>query len=58
MELKSNQQNPQIRQGRSMHDPKERERLLMQYAGIFKNSIKEYGEKFVKKHKKQVNYSR
>ena len=41
-----------------MADPNERARLLRQYAGIFPNNIKEYGETVMKKHKKQINFSR
>lgn len=38
-------------------DPIEKDRLLKQYVGIFKNSIKELGES-IKKHKQPKNYSR
>lgn len=42
----------------SLYDPKERERLLMRYAGIFKNNISEYANKFIKRQKKLTNYSK
>ena len=58
MEYQPNQQSQPIKRAKNYNDPKERERLLMQYAGIFKNSIKEYGETVMKKHKRQVNYAR
>lgn len=37
-----------ITQGNS-NDPRERERLLMQYAGIFRHQIKEFGETLAKR---------
>lgn len=58
MEYQPNQQNQSTRHARNLTDPKEMERLLMQYGGIFKRNIKEFGEKVVKRHKKQVNFSR
>lgn len=43
----------------SLNDPTERERLLMQYAGIFPNNIKEYGETIAKRiNKPRKNYAR
>lgn len=42
----------------SYNDPAEKNRLLMQYAGIFKNHIKEVGEKLVPRMKKLKNFSR
>lgn len=58
MESLHNQQNQPTRHVRSYNDPKERERLLMQYGGIFKNNIKEFGDVVVRKLKKQTNFSR
>ena len=41
-----------------LSDPLEKDRILMQYAGVFKNNIREYSEKFIKTQKKLINYSR
>lgn len=38
-------------------DASEKSRLLMQYAGIFPNNIKEFGEK-LRKHKPVKNFAR
>lgn len=46
-----------MRQG-SLHDKRERERILMQYGGIFKNNIREYATKVLPKLKKQKNFAR
>lgn len=43
---------------RTFFDPNERARLLRQYAGIFPKNIKEFGEKVIKKIKKQTNHAR
>lgn len=42
----------------SLRDPKERERILMQYGGIFKHSIKDFAEKVIRRTKARTNYSR
>lgn len=37
----------------------DKERVLMEYAGIFKNNVKEYAEKYLTKvNRKRKNYSR
>lgn len=57
MEYRSESVNKQIKQN-SLSDPKEVERLLMQYAGVFKKNIKEYAERVIRKKAKQKNYAR
>lgn len=59
MTMESNKNNQQIKtkQG-NLHDPKERNRLLMQYAGVFKNNITEYANTVIRKSKTQKNFSR
>lgn len=57
MELKKNLLHKQTTQG-NLNDPKEFNRLLMQYGGIFKNNIREYADKVIPKNKKTINYSR
>lgn len=57
MELQEQNQKKQIKQG-SIYDPKERERLLMQYQGIFKNNIHQYSQRVIKKFRKQKNFAR
>lgn len=42
----------------SYNEPREKSRILMQYAGIFPNNIKEYAEKIVPAQKRQRNYAR
>lgn len=56
--LNNDQQKNQIQPVRRLDDPKEWNRILMVYGGIFKNQIKQYGETIAKKHKPQKNYSR
>ena len=58
MDSKNNQQLKQTKHVNRLDDTREKERLLMQYGGIFKNNIKEYGEKIMKRHKRQINYAR
>jgi len=41
-----------------LNDAGELQRLHMRYAGIFKNNIKEYAEKYLVRTKVQKNYSR
>lgn len=49
----------QTERRRKLGDPKEKERLLMQYAGIFKHNIAEYAERLGKfRFKKKINYSK
>ena len=43
---------------RKLSDPGEKDYLLTRYAGIFKNSIKEYSSRIIKKHSAKKNYSR
>ena len=57
MELNKNMQNKSPKRG-NLTDPLEKERILMTYAGIFKNQIKQFGETVVKKHRPKTNYSR
>lgn len=42
----------------NLSDPKEGERLLMQYAGIFKNQIRLYADTIIKKNKPVKNLAR
>lgn len=42
----------------SLHDPQERERILMMYGGIFKHNIKDFAETISKRGKPLKNYSR
>lgn len=42
----------------NLGDPLEKERILMQYGGIFKRDIPGFAKLVVKKYKRQVNYSR
>ena len=58
MVSENNQQNQPMEPVRTLKNPREWNRLLMQYGGIFKNNIKEFGDKVTKRHKKKVNYSR
>lgn len=43
---------------KSLSDPVEKERILMQYGGIFKHQIHEFAKKIQKAHRKIPNYSR
>lgn len=56
MVSQTNNQNNQIKRG-NLNDPREFNRLLMQYGGIFKNNIKDFAQTIVKV-KKQKNFSR
>jgi hypothetical protein len=58
MESNSNQNNQKIRRARTLSDPGESNRILMQYGGVFKNNIAEFAEKIASKAKAQKNYSR
>lgn len=42
----------------SMYDPKEWERILMQYQGVFKNNAKEYVKTLKFRKMCKTNYSR
>lgn len=42
----------------SLSNPAEKERVLMQYAGIFKHQIKEFAEVVIAKHKPIKNIAR
>lgn len=57
MEFNKNQSNKPITQG-NLKDPKEFNRILMQYGGVFKNNIRQYAETIIKKQAKQKNYAR
>jgi hypothetical protein len=57
MELKTNQM-PQPTSRGNLNDPKEKERILMQYGGIFKRAIPEFAKKVIKNKKQKTNYSR
>lgn len=58
MEYQKNLQHQRIMRGnRKFTDPDERERVLMTYAGIFKNNIAEFAERN-KQVKSIKNYSR
>jgi len=60
LQSNQNQETQPIRQGnlRDLRDPREKERLLKQYAGIFKNDIVGFAERVTRKAKKQTNHSR
>jgi len=57
LQSNQNQETQPIRQG-NLRDPREKERLLKQYAGIFKNDIVGFAERVTRKAKKQTNHSR
>lgn len=57
MLFQTSQQNKVIKQG-NLKDPKEKERLLMQYGGIFKRNIPEYAKRVIKAQSKLKNYAR
>lgn len=57
MEFNKNQSNKQITQG-NLKDPKEFNRILMQYGGVFKNNIRQYAETVIKRQSAKKNYSR
>lgn len=57
MEYNQNNQNQLTKPNKI--SPQEKERLLMQYAGIFRHNIKEYAEKYIGgTHSKKKNFSR
>lgn len=51
-QLKKNQVN------KKLTDPKEMERLLMIYSGIFKNKIEEFSKKIYIPSKKRINIAK
>lgn len=57
MEYKNLKRNLPIKQN-NLSDPDERARVLRKYAGIFPNNIVEYGNRVLKRHKAQKNYSK
>lgn len=57
MLFQNNKENKPIKQS-NLHDPKEHERLLMQYQGIFKRAIPEYAKRVIKSQAKLKNYAR
>lgn len=57
MEYQDKKQSKQIRQN-NLKDPKEWNRILMQYGGIFKQNIKEFAEELPKIKKIIKNYSK
>lgn len=57
MEYRKENVNRRITQG-NLYDRRERERILMQYGGIFKNNIKEYATKVIPKLKSRKNFAR
>jgi hypothetical protein len=57
MELQKKLQKVKIHQGKKTAIS-EHERLLMQYAGIFKHNIPEYAEMIAKKQRTLINFSR
>lgn len=58
MELKKDQQLQQTKPNKTLNDPKEVERILMRYAGIFKKQIPMFAATVIKKNKPIKNYSR
>jgi hypothetical protein len=56
MEHQHQHENKSIKQN-NLSDPKEVERLLMMYSGVFKRNIKEYSERVIKKNQVQKNWS-
>ena len=59
--MESNNHTPKLKTQlvrKTLKDPKEFNRILMQYGGVFKYNIKEYADKIIVKYKKQTNHSR
>lgn len=57
MEYPNKNQNNQIKHVKTLNDPREFNRILMQYGGIFKDNIQDFSKTItVKKHFK--NFSR
>lgn len=57
MDYQNKKQSKQIRQG-NLKDPKEWNRILMQYGGIFKQNIREFAQELPKIKKIIKNYSK
>ena len=57
MLFQTSHENKQIKQN-NLKDPKEMERLLMQYGGIFKRNIPEYAKRVIKSQAKLKNFAR
>lgn len=51
-------QNRLLHTQNNLNNPEERARILRNYAGIFPNNIKEFGELVIKSLKKSKNYSK
>ena len=50
--------NQPTKQGKTLKDPKERERILMMYGGIFRHNIPEFAKTLAKKNRIIKNLSR
>lgn len=57
MEYKRTSENKLTKRS-NLYDERERNRILMQYGGIFKNNIREYATKVITKTKKQKNFAK
>lgn len=58
MEYRKNNQTTQTQHvRRNLNDPREFNRLLMQYGGIFKHNIKDFADT-ISKHKPIKNFSK
>lgn len=58
MQYQKDQKNQQTYPARTLHDERERNRILMQYGGIFKHAIPEFASTVLAKQRKLRNYSR
>lgn len=56
MQYQKKQLNKLTKQDRTQEE--EHDRILMQYAGIFKNHISEFAERVTKQHPKRPNRAR
>lgn len=57
MQYQNKNENESIKQN-SLHNPFEKERLLRQYQGIFKDNIQEFAEMIPKANRKVRNMSK
>lgn len=57
MQYQNKHQNNQIQPVKSLNDPREFNRILMQYGGIFKDNIQDFA-KTIKTKKHLKNFSR
>lgn len=57
MEYQPPKKKPSVRQS-NLSDEDEKERVLMQYAGIFKKNIKEFAETVIPRLKQKKNLSK